>query len=140
MVGTDHPVLLGHSVRKHMRQERLTQDVSYDVYVKLGVDHMGRPEFSDAIAHFREQDNAVAYKRQLEARGETVHVHESAIYGFSEAEKEEWFMHYEPEAPIADRLRTSASATEAAPSASPGDGSESSDRPIEPWYRRLFGG
>jgi hypothetical protein len=119
-----------------MRQERLTQDVSYDVYVKLGVDHMGRPEFSDAIAHFREQDNAVAYKRQLEARGETVHVHESAFYGFSEAEKED----YEPEAPIADPLRTSASATEPAPSASPGDGSESSDRPIEPWYRRLFGG
>jgi hypothetical protein len=123
-----------------MRQERLSQDVSYDVYVKLGVDHMGRPEFSDVIAHFREQLNAVAYKRQLEARGETVHVHKSAIFGFSEAEKEEWFTDYDPEAPPADAPGTSESAPEPAPGPSPGDGSESSDRPIEPWYRRLFGG
>jgi len=124
VVGADHPVLLGYRVRGQMRQERLTQDVSYDVYVKLGVDHMGRPEFSDAIAHFKEQDNAVAYKRQLEARGETVHVHKSAIYGFSEAEKEEWFVDYEPEAPFADPLATSGSATEPAPSAPLGDGTE----------------
>ena len=33
----------------------MSQDASYDVYVKLGVDHMGRPEFSDALAHFREE-------------------------------------------------------------------------------------
>jgi hypothetical protein len=123
-----------------MRQERLNQDVSYDVYVKLSVDHLGRPEFSDAIAHFREQENAVAYKRQLEARGETIHVHKRAIYGFSETEKAEWFMDYEPEAPFADPLRPSESATEPAPSAPPGDDTESSDRSIEPWYRTWFGG
>ncbi len=53
----------------------MNQDVSYDVYVMLGVDHMGRPEFSDAIAHFSEQRYALAYKRQLEAQGVTVHIH-----------------------------------------------------------------
>src|SRR3712207_7380869 len=67
-----------------MRQEGLSRDVSYDVYVKLGVDHMGRPAFSDAVAHFREHQNAVTYKRQLEARGETVHVQKGTVYGFSD--------------------------------------------------------
>jgi hypothetical protein len=115
VVSADHLVLLGDGVSGQMRQERLSQDVSYDVYVKLGVDHMGSPEFSDAIAHFREQHNAVAYKRQLEARGETVHVHKSAIYGFSEAEKEEWFTDYDPGAPPADAPGTPESAPEPAP-------------------------
>ena len=123
-----------------MRQERLGQDVSYDVYVRLGVDHMGRPEFSDAIAHFRKRHNAVAYKRQLEARSETVHIHKSTIYSFSEAEKKEWFMDYEPEARLADPPGTSENVPHPASAPSPGDGSESPDRPIEPWYRRLFGG
>jgi hypothetical protein len=123
-----------------MRQERLSQDVSCDVYVKLGVDYTGRPEFSDAIAHFRERHNAVAYKRQLEARSETVHIHKSTIYIFSEAEKEEWFMDYEPETPPVNAPETSESAIEPAPSAPSGHGSGSSDRIIEPWYKRLFGG
>jgi hypothetical protein len=124
-----------------MRQERLGQDVSYDVYVKLGVDHMGRPEFSDAIAHFRKRHNAVAYKRQLEARSETVHIHKSTIYSLSEAEKEEWFMDYEPETPPVNAAETSESeSVEPAPSAPSGYGSESSPRTIEPWYKRLFGG
>src|SRR3712207_7615978 len=57
---------LFRSVSTYMGQEALSQDVSYDVCVKLGVDHMGRSEFSDAIAHLREQLNAVTYKRQLE--------------------------------------------------------------------------
>jgi hypothetical protein len=123
-----------------MRQERLSQDVSYDVYLKLGVDHMGRPEFSDAIAHFMERHNAVPYKRLLEARSETIHVHKSTIYSFSEAEKKEWFLDYEPETPPVNAPETSERAIETAPSAPSGHGSESSHRIIEPWYKRLFGG
>ena len=42
---------------------------SYDVYVKKGVDPMGRDEFGEAVAHFVERDNAVALKRRLVARG-----------------------------------------------------------------------
>ncbi len=122
-----------------MEQEGLGQEVSYDVYVKLGVDHMGRPEFSDAIAHFSEQRNAVAYKRQLEARGETVHVHKSAVYDFSEAEKEEWFRDYEPKTLPAEPPGTSESATQPGPPP-PLDGSEPSDERREPWYSRWFGG
>ena len=126
-------------MRTYMGQEALSQDVSYDVYVKLGVDHMGRPEFSDAIAHFREQHNAVTYKRQLEARGETVHVQKRTVYDLSEATKAEWFIDYEPEAPPAELPRTSQSAAE--PNSSPPvDGPESSVEPREPWYRRWFGG
>ena len=79
------------------QREIMSQDVSYDVYIKLGVDHMGRPKFSDAIAHFREQSNAVAYKRRLEARGETVHVHKNSVYDLSEAAKEDWFSDSERE-------------------------------------------
>jgi hypothetical protein len=139
VVGAGHSVLLGNGVSTYMKQEGLSQDVSYDVYVKLGVDHMGRPEFSDAIAHFREQRNAVTYKRQLEARGETVHVQKSTVYDFSEATKAKWFIDYEPKAPPAEPPGTSQSATEPNPP-SPVDGSESSDRRREPWYRRWFGG
>jgi hypothetical protein len=127
-------------VSAYMRHEGLRQDVSYDVYVKLGVNHLGRPEFSDAIAHFSEQRNAVAYKRQLEARGKTVHVHKSAIYDLSEVEKEEWFMDYEPKGPPANPLETSENATEAASGPPPVGDSEPSDGRREPWYRRWLGG
>ena len=139
VVGASHPILLGNGVSNYMEQEGLCQDVSYDVYVKLGVDHMGRPEFSDAIAHFRKQHNAVTYKRQLEARGETVHVQKSTVYDFSEATKAEWFMDYEPEAPPAEPPGTSQSAAEPNPQLTV-DGSESSEGRREPWYRRWFGG
>ena len=122
-----------------MGQEGLNQDVSYDVYVMLGVDHMGRPEFSDAIAHFREQRNAVTYKRRLEARGETVHVQKSFVYDFSEAKKSEWFIDYEPKAPPAEPAGTSQSTAEPNPPPS-ADGSELSNRRREPWYRRWLGG
>ncbi len=122
-----------------MGQEGLSQDVSYDVYVKLGVDHMGRPEFSDAIAHFSKQHNAVTYKRQLEARGETVHVQKSTVYDLSEATKAKWFMDYKPKALPAEPPRTSQSAAEPNP-APLVVGSESSDEHVEPWYRRWFGG
>jgi hypothetical protein len=43
--------------------------VSYDVYVKKGVDQMGREEFGEAVAHFVERSNAVALRRSLVARG-----------------------------------------------------------------------
>jgi hypothetical protein len=95
-----------------MGEEGLSQDVSYGVYVKLSVDHMGKPEFSDAIAHFREQRNAVTYKRRLEARGETVHVQKSTVYDFSEAKKSEGFKYYEPKAPPAEAPGTPQRAVE----------------------------
>jgi hypothetical protein len=138
VVVAGHPVLLGDSMSTYMEQEGLSQDVSYDAYVKLDVDHMGRPEFSDAIAPFRGQRNAVTYKRQLDARGKTVHVQRNTVYDFSETKKSEWFMAYEPKAPPTDRPGTSRSA--AAPNPLPPvDGSDSSDRRRQHWYRRWIG-
>ncbi len=139
MVGACYPVLLGISVSTYMKQAGLSQEVSYDVYVKLGVDHMGRPTFSDAIAHFKEQQNAVTYRRQLEAQGESVHIQKSTVYDFSEVTKAEWFMDYEPKAPPAESPGTSQITTEPDPPPRV-DGSESSDVRREPWYRRWFGG
>jgi hypothetical protein len=69
-------------------------EISYDVYVKEGVDPMGRDEFGEAVAHFVERDNAVALKRRLVARGETVHVEKSFVHGLSEEEKERRFSDY----------------------------------------------
>ncbi len=123
----------------YMRQAGLSQDVSYDVYVKLGVDHRGRLAFSDAIAHFKEQQNAVTFRRQLEARGETVHIQKSTVYDFSEATRAEWFMDYEPKASPADPPGTSQIATEPDPPP-PVNGSESSEEHRRPWYKRWFGG
>jgi hypothetical protein len=48
VVGASHLLLLGNGVSTYMGHEGLSQDVSYDVYVKLGADHMGRPEASAA--------------------------------------------------------------------------------------------
>jgi hypothetical protein len=67
---------------------------SYDVYVKEGVDRMGRDDFGEAVAHFLDRNNAVALKRRLEARRETVHVVKSVLHGFSEEDKERWFWDY----------------------------------------------
>jgi hypothetical protein len=78
-------VLLGDGVSEH---------ASYDVYVKLGVDGMGRDEFGEAVAHFMEQSNAVALKRRLEARGETVRVERSTVHDLSEEARERWFSDY----------------------------------------------
>lgn len=72
----------------------MSQEASYDVYVKRSVDGLGRDEFGPAVAHFVERGNAVALKRRLEARGDTVHVERSTVYGLSEAEKEAWFSDY----------------------------------------------
>jgi hypothetical protein len=139
LVGAGHAVILGNSVSTYMGQEGLSQDVSYDVYVKLGVDHMGRPEFSDDIAHFSKQHNAVTYKRELKARGETVHVRKSTVYGLSETAKAKWFMDYEPKASPAEPSGASQSAAESNPPPLV-VGTESTDKYVEPWYRRWFGG
>ncbi len=72
----------------------MSQEASYDVYVKSGVDSLGRDEFGPAVAHFAERGNAVALKRRLEARGERVHVERSTVYDLSEAQKEAWFNDY----------------------------------------------
>jgi hypothetical protein len=86
VVGAGSRVLLGGGVR---------ETVSYDVYVKKdGVDSMGRDVFGEAIAHFVERANAVALKRRLVSRGETVHVVRSVVHGLSEAEKEGRFSDY----------------------------------------------
>ena len=49
---------------------------------------MGRGEFGEAVAHFVERSNAVALKRRLVARGETVRVERSLVHGLSEEEGE----------------------------------------------------
>jgi hypothetical protein len=121
-----------------MEQGGFSQDASYDVCVKLGVDHMGRPQFSDAIVHFSERRNAVAYKSELEARGETVHVHKCSVYNLSEAAKKEWFMDYEPKAHPADAPETYEGAGPAP--VPPVAASEPTDRNREPPYRRWFAG
>jgi hypothetical protein len=72
----------------------LSQVTSYDVYVKSGVDRLGRDDFGAAAAHFVDRGKAVALKRRLEARGETVHVERSTVYDLSETEKEAWFSDY----------------------------------------------
>ncbi len=122
-----------------MGQGGFSQDASYDVCVKLGVDHMGRPEFSDAIARFSERRNAVAYKRWLEARGETVHVHKRAVYNLSEAAKKEWFMDYEPKSSPTDAPEAYEGAGPPAP-VPPVGASVPTDRHRELPYRRWFAG
>ena len=72
----------------------MSREASYDVYVRKGVDPIGRDEFGEAVAHFVERANAVALKRRLVARGETVHVERSVVHGLSEEEKERRFSDY----------------------------------------------
>jgi len=72
----------------------LSQEISYDVYVRSGVDELGRDEFGPAVAHFMDRNNAVALKRRLETRGERVHVERSTVYDLSDIEKQAWFSDY----------------------------------------------
>jgi hypothetical protein len=72
----------------------MSGEASYDVYVKKGVDSLGRERFGAAVAHFVERGNAVALKRRLVARGETVLIERRLVHGLSEAEKERWFSDY----------------------------------------------
>ncbi len=129
-------------------------EASYDVYVKKGVDRIGREEFGEAVAHFVERDNAVALKRRLVARGETVRVERSVFHGLSEEEKERLFRDYSrvPEYEPARSPAPSRGAAQEPPggpesvfeaperaeaqSAAEGD-QEGAGRP---WWRRVFGG
>ena len=72
----------------------MSEEASYDVYVKKDVDYIGGDEFGEAVAHFVERSNAVALKRRLVARGETVRVERSLVHGISEEEKERRFSDY----------------------------------------------
>jgi hypothetical protein len=121
-----------------MRQEALSQDVGYDACVKLGVDHMERSEFSDAIAHLREQLNAVTYKRQLEARGETVHIQKNTVTPSPRrrGRSGSWTTSPRP----ARRTTKNLLECNRAQPPTPVDGSDSSDKRREPWYRRWFSG
>jgi hypothetical protein len=139
MVGAGRRVVLGAGV---------SEEVSYDVYVKNGVDLLGRDEFGEAVAHFMEQSNAVALKRRLEARGETVRVERTSVHGLSGAAKDAWFSDYSrvpefelsgdqgsperaheaPETVAGDQQRESHQAQ--------GGAQESSERS---WWRRVFG-
>ncbi len=129
----------------------MSGEVSYDVYVKGGVDQMGRDEYGEAVAHFVERDNAVALKRKLVARGETVRVERSVVHGLSEEEKERRLSdysrvpEYEPPGyrPFAQRGPGGAGTAAEEPDraeprlAATGGTQEGSERP---WWRRVFGG
>lgn len=122
----------------------MSREVSYDVYVKSGVDRMGRDEFGEAVAHFLEQGNAVALKRRLVARGETVRVERSVVHGLSEEEKERRFSDYSrvPEyEPPRDRTSPQRGPESAAEDTGRGAVPSDHQRPSErPWWRRVFGG
>jgi hypothetical protein len=73
---------------------------SYDVYIKIGENWAGQDQWSDGpIAHFKEERNALKFKRQLEAQGQTAHVEKSTIQGLSEVTRSVWFADYGPSAP-----------------------------------------
>ena len=131
------------------------EEPSYDVYVKGGVDGLGRDEFGAAVAHFMDCNNAVALKRRLEARGEKVRVERSTVYGLSEAEKEAWFSDYSriPEfEPAWDQIRPENPApTQKASGEQPEDtvwappplrpsAQGASEGRRGPWWRRMAGG
>jgi hypothetical protein len=157
VVGAGYPVLLGYGLSAKMAggRGRLSQEVSYDVYVKNGVDGMGRDEFGEAVAHFMERSNAVALKRRLEARGETVRVERSTVYDLSEAGKEAWFSdyfripEYEPHGirphphnqhPLESREEVVHRAAEgAARVRAEGGGAALSKGNRESWWKRWFG-
>jgi hypothetical protein len=126
----------------------MSGEVSYDVYVKDGVDPMGRAEFGEAVAHFVERSNAVALKRRLEVRGETVHVVRSVVHGLSEEQKQRRFSDYHrvPEynlpadhGPTQEPSQGSYAATVYAPSLQRPDAEDASEDPTEPWWRRWLG-
>ena len=126
----------------------MSGEVSYDVYVKKGVDQIGRDEFGEAVAHFVERNNAVALKRRLVARGEMVHVVRRVVHGLSEEEKERRFSDYSrvPEySPPQDHGFTQersghpqdATVDDTGPQRF--DVEEASEGFTEPWWRRWLG-
>ena len=127
----------------------MSEEASYDVYVRVGVDVLGRDEFGEAVAHFLEQHNAVALKRRLEARGETVRVERTSVHGLSGAAKDAWFSDYSrvPEFELSrdqapperghEAPETVAGDQQREPHQAQGGAQESSERA---WWRRVFGG
>ena len=67
----------------------VSQEVSYDVYVKTGVNRAGEDVFGKAVAHFRKEGNAKDFAWKLEMQGETVHVQQSMLFDASETVKEQ---------------------------------------------------
>jgi hypothetical protein len=123
----------------------MSGEISYDVYVKKGVDPMGRNEFGEAVAHFVERDNAVALKRRLVARGETVHVERSFVHDLSEEEKERRFSDYSrvteynlplDRGPTQEPSENPQDAMVDAPGPRRPVAGEASENPTEPWWRR----
>lgn len=127
----------------------MSGQVSYDVYVKRGVDPVGRDEFGEAVAHFVERSNAVALKRRLVTRGETVHVVRNVVHGLSDEEKERRFSDYHriPEYDLSSDhggpTQETSQDFQTAPVDAPGprrlDAGEASEVPPEPWWRRWLG-
>ena len=132
----------------------MSREVSYDVYVKDGVDSLGRDNFGEAVAHFVERGNAVALKRRLETRGETVRIERNFVHGLSEADKERWFSDYSrvPEyelsretAPsqevLQEPLGAPASIAERPKRAEPRSATRGAQESAEhvSWWRRVFG-
>ena len=64
----------------------MSEEVSYDVYVRRTWTIWAGGEFGEAVAHFVERSNAVALKRRLVARGETVRV-EGLVHGLRRRER-----------------------------------------------------
>lgn len=108
---------------------------SYDVYVKVGVDHLGLDDFG-AVGHFVNRTNAVALKRRLEAQGATVRIEKSTVR-LSEAAKDAWFSDYET-APLEAHEDASSEVAEIAEAVvrRPRPGQKSSWS----WWKRMFGG
>jgi hypothetical protein len=126
----------------------MSGEVSYDVYVKKGVDQMGRDEFGEAVAHFVERNNAVTLKRRLAARSETVHVVRRVVYGLSEEEKERRFSDYsrvpqyslpQDHGPTQERSGHPQDATVDDSGPQRLDVEEASEVFTEPWWRRWLG-
>lgn len=102
---------------------------SYDVYVKVGVDHLGLDDF-DAVGHFVNRTNAVALKRRLEAQGASVRIEKSTVR-FSETARDAWFSDYEPPS-----LESYGDASQESAEVSEEEGSLREER----WWSRVFGG
>lgn len=113
----------------------MSEQDSYDVYIRVGVDRLGADDFGTAVAHFAQRSNAVELKRRLEARGATVRV-EKSVVRLSEAGRDAWFSDYEPPPPQSHEYvgEDAARATES--------GKKPADIEEAPpsWWRRAFGG
>jgi len=60
----------------------------YEVSVRVRVNRAGEDVWSDPVAYFLHEHNALAMKRQLEARGETARVHPYRFTYMDESQKQ----------------------------------------------------